>query len=89
MDRSQVDDVSSEASLIEDDLEADIQMLGEINLNHENLICFSDFCRISNVINKHVKPRLRRALTPLLKARRAALDNGNMSLYRDIIFEMK
>jgi len=37
-------------------------MLGDITLNEESLISFSDFCRISNVINKHLKPRLRRAL---------------------------
>jgi hypothetical protein len=58
-----------------DDLINDMNLIGEISINEEDgLLSFPDFCRLFQLIKKHVEPRLVSQLTKLKAERRRVLD---------------
>ena len=52
-----------------------MNLIGEISINEEDgLLSFPDFCRLFQLIKKHVEPRLVSQLTKLKAERRRVLD---------------
>jgi len=63
-------------------------MIGDVKIDHENLLTLEDFNRIYMCIKKHVEPRLKSSLDHLKKHRRRALANIDLEKYRAIVLEM-
>ena len=52
-----------------------MNLIGEITINEDDgLLSFPDFCRLFQLIKKHVEPRLVNQLAKLKIERRKALD---------------
>lgn len=56
-----------------------MNLIGEIETNQdEDLLSFVDFCRLFQLIKKHVEPRLNQRLAQLKIDRRKALDDHEL-----------
>ena len=66
-----------------------MNLIGEITKNDEDdLLSFPDFCRLFQLIKKHVEPRLTFQLAQLKDERRKALDDHELQEYRYIVLQM-
>lgn len=72
-----------------EDLINDMNLIGEITINEEDgLLSFPDFCRLFQLIKKHVEPRLVNQLAILKANRRRELDNHELHEYRFTVLQM-
>ena len=63
-----------ESEQMEEELEADLRIIGEVGLEEEDhLLSLDNFCRVYMLIKKHVEPRLKHRLDSMKRERRRKL----------------
>jgi len=78
-----------ESDTIQEELDLDISLIGEVTVSTDGLILFDDFCRVYFMLKKHVEPRLEHKLQSLKRERRKKLSQIDLESYRSIVLEMR